>query len=56
MGLNPKKCVFSVIFGKILGYIVSQKGIKIDLDKAKVIREMPTPKTKKEIRGFLGKL
>ena len=22
--LNPKKCVFGVIFGKLLGYIVSQ--------------------------------
>ena len=37
-------------------YIVSQKGIKVDSDKAKAIREMPVPKTEKEIRGFLGKL
>ena len=35
--LNPKKCAFGVTSGKILGYIVSQNGIKVDPDKAKVI-------------------
>ena len=54
--LNPKKCVFRVTSGKILGYIVSQNGIEVDPDKAKAIREMPVPKIEKEIRGFLGKL
>ena len=54
--LNPKKCVFGVTSGKMLGYTVSQKGIEVDPDKAKAIREMPIPKTEKEIRGFLGKL
>ena len=54
--LNPKKCVFRVTSGKMLGYIVSQKGIKVDLDKAKAIRKMPVPKIEKEIIGFLGKL
>ena len=53
---NPKKCVFRVTFGKMLGYIVSQNGIKVDPDKAKAIREMPVLKIEKEIRGFLGKL
>ena len=37
-------------------YIVSQKGIEVDSDKAKAIREIPVPKTEKEIIGFLGKL
>ena len=50
--LNPKNCVFGVTSGKTLGNIVSQKGIKVDPDKAKAIREMPVPKTEKEIRGF----
>ena len=40
----------------MLGHIVSQRGIKVNLDKVKVIREMLTPKTEKEIQGFLGKL
>ena len=54
--LNPKKCVFEVTSGKMLGYIISQNGIEVDPDKAKAIRKMPVPKTEKEIRGFLGKL
>ena len=28
--LNPKKCVFGVTFGKLLGYIVFAKGIELD--------------------------
>ena len=54
--LNPKKCVFEVTYGKLLGHIVSQKGIEINPDKVKVIREMPPPKTEKEVRGFIGRL
>ena len=54
--LNPKKYIFGMAFGKMLRYIASQNGIKVDPNKAKVIREMPVPKKKKEIRGFLGKL
>ena len=28
--LNPKKCVFGVASGKLLGHIVSQRGIEVD--------------------------
>ena len=54
--LNTKKYVFRVTSGKLLGHIVSQKGIEIDADKVKAIREMPPPKNEKEIRGFIGRL
>ena len=47
--LNPKKCIFRVTSGKLLGHIVSQRGIEVDPDKVKAIREMPLPKTEKEI-------
>ena len=40
----------------MLGHIVSQKGIEIDPDKVKAIREMPAPRTEKEVRGFMGRL
>ena len=30
--LNPKKCTFRVTSGKLLGYMVSEKGIEIDPD------------------------
>ena len=54
--LNPKKCIFGVTFEKLLGHIVSQKGIEIDPDKVKATREMPAPRTEKEVRGFMGRL
>ncbi|XP_021658430.2 uncharacterized protein LOC110648488 [Hevea brasiliensis] len=54
--LNPIKCVFGAKLGKLLGFIVSEKGIEIDPDKVKAIQEMPAPQTKKEVRSFLGKL
>ena len=30
ISLNPKKCVFAVIEGKLLGHVFSKKGISID--------------------------
>ena len=54
--LNPNKCTFNVWLRKLLGFIVSQKGIEVDPDKVKVIQEMPAPRTEKQVRGFLGRL
>jgi hypothetical protein len=52
--LNPAKCSFGVKSRKLLGFVVSNQGIEIDLDKVKAIQDMSTPKTEKEIGGFLG--
>lgn len=38
ISLNPKKLVFSVDEGKLLGYIISKEGIKIDLERVQGIR------------------
>jgi len=54
--LNPAKCTFGVKSGKLLDFIVSQKGIEVDPDKVKAILEMPKPPTEKQVRGFLGRL
>jgi hypothetical protein len=54
--LNPAKCSFGVKSGKLLGFVVSSKGIKVDPDKAKAIQSMRTLKIEKEVRGFLGRL
>ncbi|XP_034708982.1 uncharacterized protein LOC117932047 [Vitis riparia] len=54
--LNPKKCTFGVTFGKLLGHMVSERGIEVDLDKIKAILDMLVPRTEKEIKGFLGRL
>jgi hypothetical protein len=54
--LNPAKCSFGVKTRKLLGFIVSGRGIEVDPHKAKAIQEMPAPKTEKEVRSFLGRL
>ena len=54
--LNPQKCTFGVTAGKLLGFLVSDKGIEVDSSKIKAILDMPPPKQEKEIRGFLGQL
>ena len=33
MKLNPSKCTFGVMAGKFLGFMVSQRGIKVNPDK-----------------------
>ena len=38
--LNPAKCTFGVRSGKLLGFIVSQRGIEVDLDKVRAKREI----------------
>ena len=53
--LNPK-CTFGVTSGKLLGYMVSERGIEAYPDKIRVILDMPTPRIKREIKGFLGRL
>ena len=50
---NPQKCTFRVTIGKLLGFLVSDRGIEVDPLKIKAILEMPPPKSEKEIRGFL---
>ena len=47
--LNPKKHIFGVTSKKLLGFMVSQRGIEVDLEKIKVIMEMKPPRPKKEI-------
>ena len=43
--LNPAKCTFGATFGKLLGFVVSKRGIEIDLDKVRAIQDLPPPRT-----------
>ena len=54
--LNPKKCVFGVASRKLLGFIVSRRGIEIDPKKFKAIMDMPPPRTLRHLRSLQGKL
>ena len=53
---NPVKCLFRVTSRNLLKFMVSTQGIEIDPHKVKPIQDMPTPKTEREVSGFLGRL
>ncbi|PKI57287.1 hypothetical protein CRG98_022326 [Punica granatum] len=46
--LNPAKCTFGARSGKLLGFVVSERGIEVDPDKVKAIRELPQPLSVRE--------
>jgi hypothetical protein len=43
MMLNPKKCVFGVSSEKLLGYMVSSRGINVNLKKVEAIEQLQPP-------------
>jgi hypothetical protein len=43
--LNPKKCVFGVPAGKLLGFIVSHRGIEANSEKIEAIMRMEAPRS-----------
>ena len=51
---NLKKCTFCVYKVVFLGFVVSERGVEVDLEKVKAIQEWPTPKTASEVRSFHG--
>ena len=50
--LNLVKCAFWVIFEKLLGFVVSKKGIEIDSDKVRVIQDSPHSRTQKKLKAL----
>ena len=49
MKLNPRKCVIEVSSRKFFGFMVSQQGIEVNLDKIRAILEMVPQKSIKEV-------
>lgn len=56
MRLNPKKCAFGVTSRKLLGFIISAKGIEVDPEKVQAILDMPPPKNISQMRSLQGHL
>jgi hypothetical protein len=52
--LNPKKCVFGVPRGMLLGYIVSQRGIEANPEKVAALERMVRFGTSKKFKGCWG--
>jgi hypothetical protein len=42
--------------GKMLGHIVSAKGVKIDPSRVEAIQSLSFPRYRKEVQSFLGKI
>ena len=53
--LNPHKCVFCVESGRLLGFIVSNKGIQVDPLKVESIINLPPPRSIRQLQILQGK-
>lgn len=56
ISLNPKKCMFGVSNWKLLGHIILENGISVDLDRVESILKLTMPSRKKEMRSFFKKI
>ncbi|KAL6433622.1 hypothetical protein ACFW04_006605 [Cataglyphis niger] len=50
--INPKKCVLFQKNVKYLGHVISAEGVATDPEKIVIVRNWPTPYTKKQLRSF----
>ncbi|KAM2001059.1 hypothetical protein ACFX16_008299 [Malus domestica] len=50
------KCAFGVKAGNFLGFLVHQRGVKVDKNKARAIMESPSPTNKVQLQRLLGKI
>lgn len=56
VSLNPKKCMFSTDQGRLLAYILSRDGLKIDPEGVEKILSLVLPNHKKGLQIFLGRI
>src|SRR3954470_16670500 len=52
--LNPEKCVFGVRAGKLLGFMVSERGIEANPEKIAVIQNMKPPEKLRDVQKLTG--
>jgi hypothetical protein len=56
ISLNPKKYVFGIDEGKLLGHVASPGGVSIDPERVQSIKDVRPPVNKKALQSFLGKI
>ena len=54
MKLNPKKCIFGVRSSKFLGFMISSRRIKANLDKIQVVLDIKPPQNVREVQRLIG--
>jgi hypothetical protein len=52
--LNPNNCIFCVPSGKLLGFIISHRGIEANPEKISAITEMKAPTCVKDVQKLTG--
>jgi hypothetical protein len=52
--LNPNKCVFGVPSGKLLGFIISHRGIEANPEKISTVTKMKAPTCIKDVQKLNG--
>lgn len=52
ISLNPKKCLYGVTKGKILGHIIFEARISIKLERIEAILKLLPPHSHKELKSF----
>ena len=56
ISLNPKKSIFSMEEGTLLGFVISPEGITIDPGRIEAIKAIVFPHNKKSMQSFLEKV
>ena len=54
--LNPPKCVFGVPAGKLLCFLVSNRGIEANPEKIKAITSLAKPKCINDVQRLAGRI
>ena len=54
LGLNVSKCSFGVGSSKFLGYMVTYRGIEVNLDRIEVINDLKPPRNANEVQKHVG--
>src|SRR5512132_4043167 len=56
MMLNPAKCVFGVPAGKLLGFLVSNRGIEANPENIKTITSLAKPACINDVQHLAGRI
>jgi hypothetical protein len=56
ISLNPKKSVFGIDEGKLLGHVASKGGISINAERVQSIKDVYPPINKKSLQSFFGNI
>ena len=54
--LNPEKCIFGISKAKLLGCLISARGIKVNPEKIDAILNMEPPTSRKLAQRLVGRL